>query len=274
MDRLHRRPLPGRCRPRGRRRWSKRRRSVRCSTNRPPAIRPSAAGWWWPSWDIPPAARLRPANRRSLSFVSCNSLRQKISTLTPSLPANADIVYFVRPSWSLEGRPSRLLHLALAGHQAFLNAPIRAHQRQDTTPPIPGGIDDFGAVRRIARRHVEVAPGQDLHIASPAQVHNGNAVAPLLLRHEGELRFIRRQTGPRVVGVLEGEAPRLVAGLDADAVDLRTSRAIRCEIQASAVVRPLRFGVDPRIVGDAGQRLTRQIQRIDVEVSVAGGERT
>src|SRR5450631_361348 len=291
MDRWSRRHLRG---PRWRRyplrdhcRWSKRRRSVRCSTTRPPAIRPPAAGWWWPSWDIPPAARHRPANRRSLSFVSLKSpskdfyLNPKPTgecrhcvlcspiliprTATKPAPAPA-----LLPSES-ERRPCRLLHLALAGHQTFLNAPIGAHQRQDTASAIPAGVDVFSAVRRVTRRHVEAAPGQHLHIASPAQIHGGNAVGALLLRDEGELRFIRRQAGTRIVGVLEGQAPRLVAGLDTDAVDLRTSGAVGCKIQAPAVVRPLRFGIDPRIVRDAGQRLTRQIQRVNVQVAVPGG---
>src|SRR5258708_12917084 len=90
--------------------------------------------------------------------------------------------------------------------------------------------------------------GEHLDIAAPAKIHGGDAVAAVFLGDECQLRLIRRQPRPRVVAALKREAPRLVAALRADAVDLWTARAIRCEIQALAVFRPLRLRFYPRIL--------------------------
>src|SRR6266436_1288787 len=173
----------------------------------------------------------------------------------------------------LERRPCWFLQFPLARHQALLYPAIGTDQGQHAAPAVAARIDDLRAVRRITWANVKMTLGEYLDIAAPAKIHGRYAVAAVFLGDERQLRLIRRQPWPRVVAALKREAPRLVAALSADPVDLRAARAIRREIQALAVLRPLRLGVDPRIVGDPGQRLSGQIQYIDIQIAVARRER-
>src|SRR6202034_1759674 len=84
--------------------------------------------------------------------------------------------------------------------------------------------------------------------------------------------IVGREARPRVVVPLEGQTPGVLARLETDAIDLRAAGAVGRKVQALAVLRPLRLGVDARVVGDAGEAAARQIEHVHIEVAVARGQ--
>src|SRR5690606_38764581 len=90
--------------------------------------------------------------------------------------------------------------------------------------------------------------------------------------HRCQLFAVRRQSWPRIITALEGNALRR-STVDTDPVHLRPPAPVRGEIDLPSVRRPRRLRIDGAIVRKTPYLAAREIEYVDVQVPVGAAER-
>src|SRR5688572_24800101 len=109
-----------------------------------------------------------------------------------------------------ERPPRRLAHVTSLLGEALLHASIAGYRGQYTTTPYVTRVEDHAAVGREARRFVDRAVGEQLHLACREILHRDTEASALAL-NEREALAVGAVTRRYVVGSVEREALRLSA---------------------------------------------------------------
>src|SRR5215831_11512272 len=125
--------------------------------------------------------------------------------------------------------PNGLAYITRDRCDLLLDAAIRRRRREHTASVHTRRIDDLRAVRREARRFVELPSGQTRVVAARG-VDDTDLIRVVLSMDDCDQLAVRRDPRARGVGPAERNALRAPAGLRGDLVDRWAARTVGVEV--------------------------------------------